>query len=78
MTKTMRSGIDWHAFAGILGTSTAVVLQNFNAIAAGMAATATAIYMLLRCVREWKRMKRDAQNTAPLCENFAPKKGQKP
>jgi Kef-type K+ transport system membrane component KefB len=75
----MKTGIDWHAFAGILGTSTAVVLQNFNAIAAGLAATATAIYMLLRVVREWRKMKRDAQsNSGPLCENFSTKKGKNP
>lgn len=74
----MRHGFDGHAFAGIVGTTISVGLQNFSTLAAGVAATLTGVYMLLRCVREWRRMKRDAQNTAPLCENFTPKKGQKP
>jgi hypothetical protein len=73
MRNNMRTGIDWHALGGILGTATAVLLQNFNAIAAGVAASSTAIYMLLRVAREWRAMKReDEKGDGPLCKNFAP------
>jgi hypothetical protein len=71
--KRMKTGIDWHAFGGILGVSSAVVLQNFSTIAAGCAAAATAIYMLLRVAREWRAMKRESENgDGPLCQNFNP------
>jgi hypothetical protein len=71
--KRMKTGIDWHAFCGILGVSTAVVLQNFSTVAAGMAAVATAAYMIMRVAREWRAMKREAEkNDGPLCQNFAP------
>ena len=73
MTKAMRTGIDWHACGGILGTSTAVVLQNFSQVAAGCAAGATALYMLLRVAREWRAMKREQEKgDGPLCQNFTP------
>ncbi len=55
----MRHGFDGHAFAGIVGTTISVGLQNFSTLAAGIAATLTGVYMLLRCVREWRRMKLD-------------------
>lgn len=75
MTRVMKTGIDWHAGGGILGTSTAFVLQNFSQVAAGCAAGATALYMLLRVAREWRAMKREQEKgDGPLCENFAPKK----
>lgn len=74
----MRHRFDGHAIAGILGTSVSVVLQNFSTVAAGAAATVTAVYMAVRCVREWRKMKRDAStDSGPLCENFAPKKNVK-
>jgi hypothetical protein len=69
----MKTGIDWHAFAGILGTSTAVVLTNFSTIAACLAALATATYMVLRVAREWRMMKREQEGgDGPLCRNFTP------
>ena len=55
----MRHGFDGHAVAGIVGTTISVGLQNFSTLAAGIAATLTGVYMLLRCVREWRRMKLD-------------------
>ena len=71
----MKTGIDWHAFGGILGTSAAIVLQNFSQLAAGLAATATAVYMLLRVAREWRAMKRESEaGDGPLCQNFNPVK----
>jgi hypothetical protein len=70
--KTMKTGIDWHAAAGILGTGLAFGLGDFSTIAAGCAATATALYMLLRIAREWRRMRRESRGQVPLCENFKP------
>jgi hypothetical protein len=71
--KRMKTGIDWHAFAGILGVSTSVVLQTFSQVAAGMAAVATAAYMIMRVAREWRAMKRESEkNDGPLCQNFNP------
>jgi hypothetical protein len=71
--RKMKTGIDWHAFAGILGVSTSVVLQSFSQIAAGSAAVATAAYMIMRVAREWRAMKRESEKQeGPLCENFNP------
>ena len=66
--KKMQTGIDWHAFAGIVGTSVAVMLQNFNMVAAGSAATFTAMYMLLRVAREWRKiqLEKDEDNDVQL------------
>lgn len=73
----MKTGIDWHAFGGILGVSTAVVLQNFSTVAAGIAAVATAAYMVMRVAREWRAMKRESEKRdGPLCQNFKPTKQQ--
>jgi DNA-binding transcriptional regulator YdaS (Cro superfamily) len=75
--KKMKTGIDWHAFGGILGVSTAVVLQNFSTIAAGCAAIATALYMCLRVAREWRHLKNESRSQDArllACENFKPTK----
>lgn len=76
--RKMKTGIDWHAFGGILGVSTSVVLQNFSQVAAGGAAVATAAYMIMRVAREWRSMKRESESgEGPLCQNFAPAKRKK-
>lgn len=77
MTKTMKSGIDLHALLGIGGTGASVALSSWNHLAGGAAALATAAYMTVLAVREFKKMKRDGKNSnGPLCENFSPKKHQ--
>ena len=76
--RRMKTGIDWHAFGGVIGTSTAVIMQNFSTFAAGLAATATALYMLFRIGREWRAMKRESEaGEGPDCQNFAPVKKKK-
>ena len=75
MTKTMKSGIDFHTLLGVGGTGASVALSSWNYLAGGAAALATAAYMTICAVREWKKMRRDGKSSdGPLCENFAPKK----
>jgi hypothetical protein len=52
-------GADLHAGAGLAGTVASYCLAHYNAFAAGVAATATAIYMIFKAVREFRKMERD-------------------
>ena len=73
--RKMKTGIDWYAFGGIMGTGTAVILQNFSTFAAGAAALSTCAYMIFRVAREWRMMKREVEaNDGPFCQNYKPAK----
>jgi hypothetical protein len=52
-------GADLHAGAGVAGTVASYCLAHYNAFAAGVAASATACYMIFKAIREFRKMEKD-------------------
>lgn len=65
MVSTMKKfGIDLHAATGGAGLLGSAIWTHWNALAGGIAATATAVYMGLRAAREWVKLRRDLKEKA--------------
>ena len=59
-----RFGVDLHTFTGGSGLIGSAILTHWNALAGGLAATATAIYMSLRATREWIKLRHELKEKA--------------
>jgi hypothetical protein len=62
---------DWKGIGGAAATAFSVVIMHWSAIMGGVAATATALYMILHALREWDIFRCDNERRAQKFVNDA-------
>jgi hypothetical protein len=74
--RMKRLGIDGHSWTGGAGFLASVVVGHWSEIAGSCAAIATAMYMVLRAVREWVKLRgelraKELVDESKFCANGA-------